>query len=61
MNEIKKYTSKIELISFSKSKDNTTLNFDVQLYNFSDLNKLTEILQKNNTRVLFARNDLTAL
>ena len=61
MDEVKKYTSKIELISFSKSTDNTTINFDVQLNNFSDLNKLTEILQKNDTRVLFARNDLTAL
>ena len=61
MNEIKKYASKIELISLSKSKDNTTINFDVQLHNFSDLNKLTEILQKNDARVLFARNDLTAL
>ena len=61
MDEIKKYTSKIELISFSKSEDNTTINFDVQLHNFSDLNKLTEILQKNDTKVLFARNDLTAL
>ena len=61
MDEIRKYTSKIELISFSKSEDNTTINFDVQLNNFSDLNKLTEILQKNDTRVLFARNDLTAL
>jgi len=61
MDEIKKYTSKIELISFSKSENNTTINFDVQLNNFSKLNKLTEILQKNNTRVIFARNDLTAL
>ena len=61
MDEIKKYTSKIELISFSKSEDNTTINFDVQLNNFSELNKLTEILQKNDTRVIFARNDLTAL
>ena len=61
IDEIKKYTSKIKLISFSKSEDNTTINFDVQLNNFSDLNKLTEILQKNDTRVLFARNDLTAL
>ena len=61
MDEIKKYTSKIELISFSKSEDNTTINFDVQLNNFSELNKLTEILQKNDTRVVFARNDLTAL
>ena len=61
MDEIKKYTSKIKLISFSKSEDNTTINFDVQLNNFSDLNKLTEILQKNDTRVVFARNDLTAL
>ena len=61
MDEIRKYTSKIELISFSKSEDNTTINFDVQLNNFSELNKLTEILQKNDTRVLFARNDLTAL
>ena len=61
MNEIKKYASKIELISLSKSNDNTTINFDVQLHNFSDLNKLTEILQKNDARVLFARNDLTAL
>ena len=61
IDEIKKYTSKIKLISFSKSEDNTTINFDVQLNNFSDLNKLTEILQKNDTRVVFARNDLTAL
>ena len=61
MDEIRKYTSKIELISFSKSEDNTTINFDVQLNNFSELNKLTEILQKNDTRVIFARNDLTAL
>ena len=61
MDEIKKYTSKIELISFSKSEENTTINFDVQLNNFSELNKLTEILQKNDTRVIFARNDLTAL
>jgi len=61
MDEIKKYTSKIKLISFSKSEDNTTINFDVQLNNFSELNKLTEILQKNDTRVVFARNDLTAL
>ena len=61
MDEIKKYTSKIELISFSKSEDNTTINFDVQLNDFSELNKLTEILQKNDTRVIFARNDLTAL
>jgi len=61
MDEIKKYTSKIKLISFSKSEDNTTINFDVQLNNFSELNKLTEILQKNDTRVIFARNDLTAL
>ena len=61
MDEIRKYTSKIELISFSKSEDNTTINFDVQLNDFSELNKLTEILQKNDTRVIFARNDLTAL
>ncbi len=61
MDEVKKYTSKIELISFSKSTDNTTINFDVQLNDFSELNKLTEILQKNDTRVIFARNDLTAL
>ena len=37
--EMNKYVSQIELISFSKSKDNTTINFDLKTKDFSKLNR----------------------
>ena len=61
MEQLKKYSSKIELVSFSKSGNNTTINYDIQLNEFSDLNKLIDNMQKEKTKVIVARNNLTAL
>ena len=59
--EMKKYVNQIELISFSKSKDNTTINFDIKTKDFSKLNRLINQIQKKDTKVVVARNDLTTL
>ena len=59
--EISKHVDQIELISFSKSNDNTTINFDLKTKDFSKLNRLINQIQKNNTKVVVARNDLTTL
>ena len=56
-----KHVDQIELISFSKSSDNTTINFDLKAKDFSKLNKLINQIQKKNTKVVIARNDLTTL
>ena len=59
--EMKKYVNQIELISLSKSKDNTTINFDLKTKDFSKLNRLVNQIQKKDTKVVVARNDLTTL
>ena len=59
--EMKKYVNQIELISFSKSKDNTTINFDLKTKDFSKLNRLVNQIQKKDIKVVVARNDLTTL
>jgi uncharacterized membrane protein YhiD involved in acid resistance len=59
--EMKKYVNQIELISFSKSKDNTTINFDIKTKDFSKLNRLVNQIQKKGIKVVVARNDLTTL
>jgi uncharacterized membrane protein YhiD involved in acid resistance len=59
--EMKKYANQIELISFSKSKDNTTINFDIKTKDFSKLNRLVNQIQKKGIKVVVARNDLTTL
>lgn len=59
--EMKKYVNQIELISFSKSKDNTTINFDLKTDDFSKLNRLINQIQKKDTKVVVARNNLTTL
>ena len=59
--EMKKYVDQIELISFSKSKENTTINFDLKTKDFSKLNRLISQIQKKDTKVVVARNDLTTL
>ena len=59
--EMKKYVDLIELISFSKSKDNTTINFDLKTKDFSKLNRLVNQIQKKDIKVVVARNDLTTL
>ena len=59
--EMKKYVDQVELISFSKSKDNTTINFDLKTKDFSKLNRLVNQIQKKDIKVVVARNDLTTL
>ena len=59
--EMKKYVNQIELISFSKSKDNTTINFDLKTKDFSKLNRLVNQIQKKDIKIVVARNDLTTL
>ena len=59
--EMKKYVNQIELISLSKSKDNTTINFDLKTDDFSKLNRLINQIQKKDTKVVVARNNLTTL
>ena len=59
--EMKKYVNQIELISFSKSEDNTTINFDLKTKDFSKLNRLVNQIQKKDIKVVVARNDLTTL
>ena len=59
--EMKKYVNQIELISLSKSKDNTTINFDLKTKDFSKLNRLVNQIQKKDIKVVVARNDLTTL
>ena len=58
---MQKYVEQLELVSFSKSSDNTTINFDVKTKDFSKLNKLINQIQKKDTRIVLARNDLTTL
>ena len=59
--QMKKYVDHIELISFSKSKDNTTINFDLKTKDFSKLNRLVNQIQKKDIKVVVARNDFTTL
>ena len=59
--EMQKYVDHIELVSFSKSDDNTTINFDMKTKDFLKLNQLINQIQKKDTKVVVARNDLTTL
>jgi|TARA_B110001452_G_C15179155_1_gene409602 hypothetical protein len=58
---MEKDVDQLELISFSKSKENTTLNFDIKMSDFTKLNKLVDKIQKEDLKVVVVRNDLTAL
>jgi len=48
----------VKLISFVKSETNTTINFQIQLKEFKDLNKITNLIQKENIKVVVAQNDV---
>ena len=47
----------VKLISLVKSENNTTINFQIQLKEFNDLNKIINLLQKENIKVVVAQND----
>lgn len=48
----------VKLISFVKSDDNTTINFQVQLKEFIDLNQIINKVQKKNVKVVVAQSDV---
>ncbi len=48
----------VKLISFVKSDDNTTINFQVQLKEFIDLNLIINKVQKKNVKVVVAQSDV---
>ena len=48
----------VKLISLVKSENNTTINFQIQLKEFNDLNKIINLLQKENIKVVVAQNDV---
>ena len=59
--EIKKYASKVDLISITKSKDNTTMNFDIVISNFEKINNLINKIEKKKFKVIIARNDINSI
>ena len=59
--EIKKCASKVDLISITKSKDNTTMNFDIVISNFEKINNLTNKIEKKKFKVIIARNDINSI
>ena len=48
----------VKLISLVKSENNTTINFQIQLKEFNDLNTIINLLQKENIKVVVAQNDV---
>ena len=48
----------VKLISLVKSDDNTTLNFQIQLKNFHDLNNIINSVQRKNIKVIVAQSDV---
>jgi len=48
----------VKLISLVKSDDNTTINFQIQLKEFNDLNNIINLVQKENIKVVVAQSDV---
>ncbi len=48
----------VKLISLVKSDDNTTINFQIQLKEFNDLNKIINLVQRKNIKVVVAQSDV---
>ena len=48
----------VKLISFVKSDENTTINFQVQLKEFIDLNQIINKVQRKNVKVVVAQSDI---
>ena len=48
----------VKLISLVKSDDNTTINYQIQLKEFNDLNKIINLVQRKNIKVVVAQSDV---
>ena len=56
--EMKKIAKKLDLISMTKTKKNTTINFDLLITNFNQLNSLVAKIESKNFKVIVSRNDI---
>ncbi len=61
INFIKKNTKSVELISISKSKNETTLNFDITVTDIKKISFLVTELEKRNFKSIIARNDINSI
>ena len=58
---IKSNSKTMDLISISKSKDDTTLNFDISVDNIKKINQILIALEKKNYKSIVARNDINSI
>lgn len=58
---IKSNSKTMDLISISKSKDDTTLNFDISVDNIKKINQILIALEKRNYKSIVARNDINSI
>ena len=61
VDNMKKYVKKLDLISMTKTKNNTTINFDLLVKNFNQLNSLLNELEKKNFKIIVSRNDINSI
>jgi len=58
---IKKNSISVDLISISKSKEETTLNFDINVKDIKKINYIISELNKKNYKSIIARNDISSI
>jgi hypothetical protein len=51
----------VKLISLVKTEISTTINFQLQLENFNELNKLVNLIQKKDVKVVVAQSDIITI
>lgn len=61
IDKITKSTKRLELISFSTSQENTTINLEIEISDFKKLNKLVETIKNNDTKIIVSNVESTAL
>ncbi len=61
INLIKKNTKNLDLISMSKSKNDTVLNFDITVTDIRKINFIMSELNKRNYKTIVARNDINSI
>lgn len=61
INKITKNTKRLELVSFSCSQENTTINLEIEISDFKKLNKLVETMKNDNTKIIVSNVESTAL
>ena len=57
IDEINPYANQLDLISFSVSENNTTINLDIMPKNSSNLYKLSSILKKHNVQIVISKEN----